>query len=80
MTRTLPTILLSFALGCGAVAGEGNKVDQAVAIAKELRAKPDDAEKILGQHSLTEDQWEAMIYEIASDPAMAAKFEAGVQK
>jgi hypothetical protein len=80
MTRTLPAILLSFALACGGGAAEGNKVDQAITIAKELRAKPDDAEKILGVHKLTEDQWEALIYEIASDPALAEKFEAGVKK
>lgn len=80
MIRSLSTILLSFTLACGGGAAEGNKVDQAVTIAKELRAKPDDAEKILADHKLTEDQWEAMIFEIASDPALAAKFEAGVQK
>ena len=80
MKRKLSTILISFALACGGSASEGNKVDQAATIAKELRAKPDDAEKILAQHNLTEDQWEALIYEIASDPALAAKFEASVQK
>lgn len=80
MTRALPTILLSLMLACGGSASEGNKVDQALTIAKELRANPDDAEKILGAHNMTEDQWEALIFEIASDPAMAAKFEAGVQK
>lgn len=80
MTRTLSTILLSFTLACGGSAGTGDKVDQAVTIAKELRAKPDDAEKILGSHNLTEDQWEALMYDIASDPALASKFEAGISK
>ena len=79
MTRTLSTILLSFSLACGGAA-TGDKVDQAVTIAKELKAKPDDAEKILGSHNMTEDQWEALMYDIASDPAMATKFEAGVSK
>ena len=79
MTRSLSTILLSFTLACGGAA-EGNKVDQAVTIAKELKAKPDDAEKILAAHNMTEDQWEALMYEIAGDPALATKFEAGIQK
>jgi hypothetical protein len=78
MIRSLSTILLSFTLACGGAAG-GDKVDQAVTIAKELKAKPDDAEKILGAHNMTEDQWEALMYEIASDPALASKFEAGVK-
>lgn len=77
--RVLSPILLSLALACGGGAG-GGKVDQAVGIAKELRAKPDDAEKILGQHNMTVDQWEALMFEIADDPAMAEKFEAGLQK
>jgi len=80
MTRSLSTILLTFTLACGGSTGEGSKVDQAVTIARELRARPDDAEKILAQHKLSEEQWEAMMYEIAEDPALAAKFEAAVQK
>lgn len=79
MTRTLSTILLSFTLACGGGAAGGNNVDEAIAIAKELKAKPDDAEKILGSHNMTEDQWEALMYDIASDPALASKFEAGVK-
>lgn len=77
--RVLPPILLSLVIACGG-AGGGGKVDQAVTIAKELRAKPDDAEKILGQHNMSADQWEVLMYEIANDPAMAAQYEAGLQK
>ncbi|WP_096332888.1 hypothetical protein [Nannocystis exedens] len=70
-------VLLALVVACGGSAG---KVDQAVTIAKEIREKPDEAEKILGAHQMTADQWEALMYEIASDPAMAEQFEAGLQK
>lgn len=75
--RSFCPILFSLALACG---GGVDKVDQAITIAKELRAKPDDAEKILGQHGMSADQWEELMYEIASDPALAAKFETGVSR
>lgn len=77
MKRVLSPILFSLVLACG---GGDGKVDQALAIAQQLKAKPDDAEKILSQHNMTADQWEALMYEIASDPAMAEKFEAGLTK
>jgi hypothetical protein len=73
----LSPLFLTIAVACGGASGD--KVGQAVTIAKELRAKPDDAEKILGQHNMTTDQWEALMYEIADDPAMAEKFEAGIK-
>jgi len=79
MIRAFIPVLLSLAVACGGSVS-GGKVDQAVAIAKELRAKPDEAEKILSDHKLTIDQWEDLMYEIAGDPAMAEQFEAGVQK
>lgn len=78
MKRVLPSFLLALGLACGG--GGDSKVDQAVTIAQQIKAKPDDAEKVLGQHNMTPDQWEALMYEIASDPAMAEKFEAGLKK
>lgn len=80
MTRILSCILFSVTVACGGTAGGGDKAEQAAAIAKELRAKPDDAEKILGQHDMTPDQWEALMYDVASDPALAAKYEAALAK
>ncbi|MBL9104433.1 MAG: hypothetical protein JNL82_26040 [Myxococcales bacterium] len=80
MNRCAP-ILLSFALACGGTTAAGGKADQAVTIAKQLRAaKPDDAEKILAEHGMTADQWEALMFEIAEDPALAAKYEAELAK
>lgn len=77
--RALFPFIVAVMAACGGAAS-GDKVDQAVTIAKELRAKPDDAEKILGQHNMTAEQWEALMYEIAEDPALAAQYEAGLQK
>jgi uncharacterized protein YoaH (UPF0181 family) len=71
------SLIVAALMACGGATG---KADQAVTIAKELRAKPDDAEKILGQHNMTPEQWEALMYEIAEDPALAAQYEAGLQK
>jgi hypothetical protein len=79
MPRVLTPLLLSFTLACGGAA-PGSKVDQAIAVAKELRARPDDAEKILADHKMTAEQWEALMFEIAEDPALAAQYEAGLQK
>ena len=80
MTRVLSPFLLSLLLACGGSAPAGSKVDQAITVARELRAKPDDAEKILAEHKMTAEQWEALMFEIADDPALAAQYEAGLQK
>lgn len=79
MSRVLSPILLSFILACGGSEAAGSKVDQAITIARELKARPDDAEKILADHKLTAEQWEALMFEVADDPALAAKFEAAVK-
>ena len=71
------SLIVAALMACGGTPG---KAEQAVTIAKELRAKPDDAEKILGQHNMTAEQWEALMYEIAEDPTLAAQYEAGLQK
>jgi hypothetical protein len=75
--RMLSPFILAVAVACG---GAGGKVEQAVTIAKELRASPDDAEQILAKHNMTLEQWEALMFEIAEDPALADKFEAGLDK
>lgn len=78
MTRVLFAVFLTLSIACGGAGG--GKAEQAVTIAKELRAKPDEAEAILKKHNLTEEQWEALMFEIAEDPALSEKFEAGLQK
>jgi hypothetical protein len=80
MQRALSPLFLSFILACGGSGGSGDKVEQAVAVAKELRERPADAEKILAEHNLSVEQWEALMFEIADDSALAARFEAALQK
>ncbi len=87
MQRSLSHLLFSSILACGGAglacggAGDGgNKVDQAVTVARELRARPADAEKVLSEHNLSAEQWEALMFEIADDPALAARYEAALQK
>ena len=68
--------MLVFTLGaCGGdKAGAGADSDKAVTIAKEIKASPNDAEAILKKHGMTEDQFEALMFEIADDPKQAEAF------
>ena len=59
-------------------APQSGQVDRAATIAKAIRANPDNAEQILSQNGMTEEQYEALMYEIASDPAMSAEYNAKV--
>lgn len=59
-------------------AAQSGKVDRAATIAKAIRANPDNAEQILRQNGMTEEQYEALMYEIAADPAMSAQYSATV--
>lgn len=78
MKHALFSVLLTLTVACGGAAD--GKAEQAIAIAKELRANPAEAEAILKKHNLTVEQWEALMFEIAEDPALSAKFEAGLGK
>jgi len=53
-------------------------IEKAAAIAKEIKASPDDAEAVLKKHDMTEDSFEALMFEIAEDPAKAEAFAAKV--
>jgi len=61
-----------------ASAGQTTKVDRAAAIARAIRANPDNADDILRQNGMTEQQYESLMYEIAADPAMSAEYSAKV--
>jgi hypothetical protein len=74
------SLLLSFMVACGGAGSTGSKVDQAVAVAKDLRARPGEPEKVLADHKLSAEQWEALMFEIADDPALAGQYEAALQK
>lgn len=53
-------------------------VDKAAAIAREVKASPDDAEAILKKHGMSEDEFEALMYEIAEDPKKSEAFASKV--
>ena len=58
--------------------GQTAKVEKAATVARAIRANPDNAEQVLRQNGMTEEQYESLMYEIAADPAMSAEFNARV--
>jgi hypothetical protein len=83
MTR-LTTILCSVVLAaCGGGADKTAtpstavppKVAEAAALAKEIQASPDDADAILERHGMTRQEFEELMYDIASDEAMSVAYE-----
>lgn len=67
--------------GCG---GEpkvpDDKAEKAAMIAKELKASPDKYEEILGKYDMDADKFEALMYEVAEDPALSDKYAASMDK
>ena len=58
--------------------GQTTKVEKAATVARAIRANPDNADQVLRQNGMTEEQYESLMYEIAADPAMSAEFNAKV--
>lgn len=54
-------------------AGE-DPVTRAVAVAKALEAEPDNAVEVLERASMTPEEYEALMYEIAADPEMTRAY------
>jgi hypothetical protein len=52
------------------------KVQLAASIAREISAAPEQADDILGKHNLDRDKFDAMIFEIAGDPALTKAYMA----
>jgi hypothetical protein len=74
--------LMSLA-GCGssntgtpqpAPAASSTKVDTAVAIAREMDANPQQADQVLQKRGMSEQQFEDLMYEIASDPSLSDQY------
>jgi len=61
-----------------ASASQNTKVDRAAAVARALSSNPGNADEILRQNGMTEQQYESLLYEIAADPAMSAEYSAKV--
>lgn len=53
-----------------------DKVQVAAAIAREISAAPELADEILGKHGLDRDRFDAIMFEIAGDPAMTKAYMA----
>ena len=84
----LVSLLSLVALGCGGPTAEQppatatdaeaaalpDKVETAVAIARELATDPGDAQAILDRHGLTEEGFDDLMYEIAADPELTAAY------
>jgi hypothetical protein len=82
ITTLIAAGLVSLA-GCGssntgnpqpAPSATSSKVDTAVAIAREMEANPEQAEQVLQKRGMTEQQFEDLMYEIASDPALSDQY------
>jgi hypothetical protein len=56
-------------------AAEEDDALRAAAIAREIRAAPDDTEAILERHGLTIEEFEALMYDIAADPEASQRYE-----
>jgi len=70
------SVLLCSTFACGDPAPDAgaSNVDKAVKIAKEIKAAPGDAEATLKKHKMSEDDFEALMFEIAEDPKAAEQF------
>ena len=56
------------------------KAAQAAAIAKDIRANPDDADAILAKHGMTRQQFEDLMYEIAADEDLTKAYEQALSR
>ncbi len=87
MKHIQQTMLVSvlFALplvgGCGGEAKvPDDKAEKAAMIAKEVKASPDKYEEILKKYDLDADAFEALMYEVAEDPALSDKYATAMDK
>ena len=53
-------------------------VGEAVQVHESIRQKPETANEVLARHNLTEATWDAMMFQVASDPKDSAAFVAAV--
>ena len=70
-----------FACAGGSGGGETkDRAAKATAIAKEIRANPDDAKAVLEKHGMTAEELEALMFEIANDPELSAAYTQQVEQ
>ena len=73
LSRTLLAGLV-FSAACDGQSSNSGDVGKAAAIAKEIKAAPDEAEKVLKKYDMTEESFEALMFEIAEDPEKSKAF------
>jgi hypothetical protein len=82
---TLAALLVALACRKGGTSdqsvktGAGEDVDRAVAVVLGIRANRSAAESVLSAHQLTAEQFDSLMYEIASDSAKAAAYAKAIQ-
>jgi hypothetical protein len=54
-------------------------VDHAVAVAQAVRAHPTAADSILAAHDLTRGEFDALLYDIAADSALARAYTEAIR-
>lgn len=59
--------------------GAGEDVDRAVAVTQGIRAHRAAAESVLAAHKLTAEEFDALMYSIASDSAKAAAYRKAIE-
>ncbi len=76
LSATAAAVFLCSVVACGgdAPAAGGSNVDKAVKIATEIKADPGAAEAVLKKNGMSEEQFEALMFEIAEDPKAAEQF------
>lgn len=60
-------------------ASDMTPVDRAVAVARAVRAHPTAADSILTAHGLTRDEFDALMYDIAADSALARAYTEAIR-
>ena len=85
MMRRTSLFLALLLVACGGGSGKApspgattttpSKAAQAAAVAKELKANPDDADAILKRHGMTQQQFEDLMFEIAEDEELTKAYE-----
>ena len=50
------------------------KLQLAITVAREIEARPEQADQILARHRLEREELDLLMYEIAADPALAERY------
>lgn len=57
-----------------------DKVREAVELAKAIEANPEEASRILQEHQMSQEDLEALMYEIAQDPVLSSAYDEAMSR